>query len=233
MATANSQRSDRAAPSPQRSGQNKAPSSSQRGAQQNGKQLRPKADGPNNSMASSAGPPSQLTEAALASRASFAPGPHHAESFATNIAAAGSFATRAPNSMSFQAGVMGSQRGSFAAQRSDASFAAGLPPSAGCATRVPGSTPAGLTTQLPEGLTTRVPPSSSFATGGLTTQPPPAGLTTQMPLCTSFATGGPMASGVMASGVSFPTQLPSTGSFVGANQPLPSRRGPGMDVIRE
>lgn len=191
-------------------------------AQPNTKTLQPKADNPMHSTASMAAPPSGLTAANLAARGSFASGAPQADSFATNIAAAGSFATRAPNSMSFQAGVMGRQ--SFGAQRSDASFAAGLPPSAA------GSTPAGLNTQPPQGLTTRVPTSSSFASGvpgGLTTQPPPAGLSTQMPMCTSFVTGGAPSQG------SFATQLPSTGSFVGAMHPHPSRKGPGMEAIRE
>lgn len=193
-------------------------------AQPNTKTLQPKADTPNmasfavHSAASLAAPPAELTAANLAARGSFAAGYPKADSFATNIAAAGSFATRAPASMSFQAGVMGSQ-----------SFAAGNS-AEGCVTRLPGSTPAGLNTQRPQGLTTRVPTSSNFASGapgGLTTQPPPAGLSTQMPMCTSFVTGGAPSQGIFAS------QLPSTGSFVGAMHPHPSRKGPGMEAIRE
>merc|ERR1719456_675483 len=106
------------------------------------------------------------------------------DSFMTDAPMCGSFATGAPDSMSFQTDALGS-RNSFAARRSDESFACALPASAArsklpvCVSMfVP---PEGANTQPPEGLSTQMPHQASFYTQ--TTMPPPQGLSTQAGKC--------------------------------------------------
>jgi hypothetical protein len=96
--------------------------------------------------------------------------PNRCDSMASNFATAGSFAKGAGR-MSFQADMMKGSRGSFAQPRSDASFAAGLPPSAANAGRSRQS----FTTQPSEGINTRI---GSMSAGGTSTQPPPKGSST-------------------------------------------------------
>jgi hypothetical protein len=93
------------------------------------------------------------------------------DSMASNFAMAGSFAKGAGRN-SFQADMMKGSRGSFAQLRSDASFAAGLPPSAANAGRSRQS----FTTQPSEGLNTRI---GSMSAGGTSTQPSPKGSSTR------------------------------------------------------
>lgn len=147
------------------------------------------------------------------------------DSFVTNVPMAGSFAAGAPNRMSFQSDMMGS-RESFAARRSDESFAAGLPSSAAhaghrrlpaCNSFVPG--PSGnMNTQPPEGRSTRMQSEQSFfVPAGQNTEPPHPGHSTRAPQCTSWH-----------------TQLPSGGSFACGPQSMPhARQGRGMEMIRE
>jgi hypothetical protein len=126
------------------------------------------------------------------------------KSFATNAPMAGSFANR----MSFQTDVpddvLGSResfaRGSFAALRSDESFAAGLPSSAARSgqSQLPVAVsfvagPSGRTTLPPDGRNTQLAPQTSFfMPAGTTTSQSPQGLSTRGPQTNSFiAMSGP------------------------------------------
>lgn len=149
------------------------------------------------------------------------------DSFATNVPMAGSFATRAPDRMSFQTDVLGS-RSSFAQLRSDESFAAGLPPSAARAGKaqlpvamsfVAGPSQ-GMTTCPTDGSNTRMPTQSSFFMPTQNTEPPQQGCSTRPPQCGSF-----------------PPQMSPSQSFCGAPHPASmsqrSRDGFGMEPINE
>jgi len=118
-------------------------------------------------------------------------------SFATDGAFAGSFSTARPPNMSFAQTQSFGTRSSFAAPRTDSSFAAGLPRSAAGQgqPQLPVGVSFGAATTYPtEGYNTRMPISSSFGYTNTTQYPPPVPSTGSFGTCAragSFATASP------------------------------------------